>query len=62
MKEKRIYHDIRSYEKCSENRKKQIGRLLHPPILKNQSYIISLFDIGADNGCHLHHIDGLAFL
>ena len=40
---------------------KQISGLLHPPILKKQLYMFSLFDIGANNRCHLHHIDSLTF-
>lgn len=42
-------------------RGKQTGRLLHLPVLKNQLYMFSLFDIGTDNRCYLHHIDSLPF-
>ena len=48
-------------EKCSPERGKQIGRLLHLPILKKPLYRFSLFDIGTNNRCHLHHIDSLTF-
>jgi hypothetical protein len=53
--------DIRSYEKCSLEKGKQIGGFLHLPILKKQLYMFSLFDIGTNNRCHLHHIDSLTF-
>jgi hypothetical protein len=36
MIEKRMCHDIRPYEKCSPERGKQIGGLLHPPIFENK--------------------------
>jgi hypothetical protein len=32
-----------------------------PANFENQFYMFGLFDIGADNGCHLHHIDGLTY-
>jgi hypothetical protein len=53
--------DIRSYEKCSLEKGKQIGGFLHLAILKKQLYMFSLFDIGTNNRCHLHHIDSLTF-
>jgi hypothetical protein len=34
--------DIRSYEKCSPERGKQIGGFLHLPILKKQLYMFRL--------------------
>ena len=40
---------------------KKIGGLLHLPILKKQLYMFSLFDIGTNNRCYLHHIDSLTF-
>jgi hypothetical protein len=61
MKEKGMCRVIRSYEKCSPERGKQIGGLLHLPILKRQLYMFSLFDIGTNSRCHLHHIDSLTF-
>ena len=59
MMEKGTCRDIRSYEKCSPEKGKQIGGFLHLPILKKQLYMFNLFDIGTNNRCHLHHIDSL---
>jgi len=36
-------------------------QVVTPAYFENQLYMLGLFDIGTDNGCHLHHIDSLTY-
>jgi len=61
-----ICHVFRESERKTECRDKVLrgkktGGFLHPPVLEKQRYRFSLFDVGTDNRCHLHHVDRLTF-